>query len=237
MLQFANSVPEEPQKTESTPFLLRVPPGYFQCSRAIATLKKFQGLIYHREGWRPLFGSPTFFVPPIETLLPPNTPESARPTIIQQEISKLIVPVHLILNDAGVFTRWLYKSRKQLPLLFSTDPPPEQEKREYDIIRQYFELPHSLENFQIVTRTLDQGIGVFEMRKRTAFWEMFNPLYWFSLALRAPLWVFYRAGFSPSQKFYETLIRTLFAAALILLLIRFGILDWQDFASWLRKFF
>jgi hypothetical protein len=228
-------VQEEDQKTESTPFLLRVPPGYFQCKRAIRILKTFQGLVYHREGWRPLPGSPTYFIPALETLIPSDTPESAKSAMIQQEISKLIVPVHVILNDAGVFTRWLYRSRKQAPLPFSTSPSPEQEKREYDIIRQYFELPQSLENFEIIVRTLNQGIGVFEMRERAAFWEIFNPLYWFSLILRAPLWVFYRAGFSPSQRFYEGFIKTVFGAVLILLLIHYGTLGWDDFTSWLVK--
>ena len=75
----------------------------------------------------------------------------------------------------------------------------------------------SFETFKAVIHVTDQGIGAYELRKKTAFWEILNPALWIAHLIRLPIWIINRAGFSPSQKFYESLIKTL-----MLIILSFG---------------
>jgi hypothetical protein len=47
----------------------------------------------------------------------------------------------------------------------------------------------------------------------------------------APVWIFRRAGFHPSQKFFEDVMKIMFTVASGLIAIYFGLLTWKQLAS------
>jgi hypothetical protein len=180
-------------------------------------------------------------VPPLEELLPPNTPATHYPQSIDREINKLLGAVSFFLREAGVQTSFVQKREKARSPFQSEPKEREIETISYDVILQYFYSGtmkiSAFETFKAVIHVTDQGIGAYEFRKKAAFWEIFNPAIWIAHLIRLPMWILHRAGFAPSQKFYESFIKTLVLVILGVCAVRVGLLTWKDlmphFLKWL----
>ncbi|MGH7782273.1 MAG: hypothetical protein ACREO5_00290 [Candidatus Binatia bacterium] len=212
-----------------------LPLGYFACRKRITLFKDFQDLIRHRARW----GLDIPFARPIERFIPRDTKPEYRYIFIDRAINKLVLSVSVLLKQAGVNTVYVYSQPKpQYP--FNFEPKlPEVEKTRYDIILQYFDIEKTdvgkKANFDAVMRALDQGIGAYEFRKKTAFWEIFNPAMWCAHLIRLPMWILQRSGFAPSQKFYEGFIKALILIILGSIAVRFGLITWKDLTTHLFK--
>jgi hypothetical protein len=229
----------EPQaQTESSPPSTSppvIPFGYFECKKRIALLQRFQDLLRYHE----LLHPDPATVPPVTSLIPLGTkPEHERQTI-EREINKLLMPVSHVLRVAGVQTS--FTNRRQKPRYpFELHPKePEIETINFDVILQYFYVENLKvsrnDTFQAMIRVTDQGIGCYEYRQANAFKDLFNPAIWIAHLIRLPMWILQRAGFAPSQKFYESFIKTLVALIFMLILIRLGVLGWKDLITLLPK--
>jgi hypothetical protein len=212
-----------------------IPFGYFKCRKRISLLNKFQNLIRHRERWP----GDLLFAAPLATLIPEGTKPEYEFRIINHEITKLLLPVSFFVHDAGVNTLYTYKKQK-LSLPFQLHPEkPEFEVIQVDVIQHYFDIDDRSINrrtiVDIVMRVLDQSIGAYELRKEAAFWELFNPAVWCANLIHLPMWILTRAGFAPSQKFYEQFIKALMIIILGAIAARLGLVTWKDLVSHLLR--
>ena len=103
-----------------------------------------------------------------------------------------------------------------------------------DLVLDIFQLPHRLDAkiYDMLISTIDRGIGFYEIRKRTAFFELFSPLTWIAFIFRIPLIIIQRAGLSseeegPTQilQFYKWVVRFVILIILILIAKMLGIAD------------
>jgi hypothetical protein len=212
-----------------------IPFGYFRCKKRIALLQRFQCLLRHYE----FLHTDPATVPPLATLLPPNTKPENQRQALEREINKSLMPVSLILRDAGVQTSFTHCRQKSQDPFQLHPKAPEIETIHFDVILQYFYVGNMKisrnDNFQAVIRVTDQAVGCYEYRQANAFKEIFNPAIWIAHLIRLPIWILQRAGFAPNQKFYEGFIKTLVALIFMLLLIHYGILSWNDLTTLLPK--
>lgn len=222
--------PTQPENPEPPP----LPLGYFQCKKRIETLQRFQNLLRYHE-----YVTTDPQLPPLASLLPPGTKPEYEKQAIDRELNKLFVPVSLFVRQAGVptsFTNRRQKSQARFQLEYKE---PEIETQHFDVIRDYFYVENLKisrnETFKAAVRVTDQAIGSYEFRKAIATKEFLNPAIWIAHLLRLPIWILYRAGFAPSQKFYETFIKTMMSLIFILTLIHYGILGWKDLTKLLPK--
>jgi len=231
---------DEPKSPKPRVFL--PPPGFFSCKRRVEILKRYQNLIRHRERWAPEME----FTTPIEKDIPdikPTTDPYHRMMLIEREISRLVVPVHHMLNQVGICTAVV---RTPLdPLAPADDAKP---SRSYDIIADYFHLQSigtgQQRNFELLMRMLEQGIGAYQMRQERAFRDLFNPLFWVAMVVRSPIWVLERAGVAHDEQMrtlivgiYGRLIYSLIIILLGLAIVRQGILTWKDVVPLILKHF
>lgn len=221
---------ESPPRTSPLSF---PPPGYFSCKRRIQILKRYQNIIRHRERWAPEMR----FATPLERDIPAitNADPLHRRMLIDREVSRLAVAVHHMLHEVGVPTRI---TRTVRDLNLSGEGQRQFREEQNDIISDYFDL-QSDENhqhiFELIIRTLEEGIGVYEMRKERAFWELFNPLFWAAMLVRAPVWILQRAGLAGDEQMrslilgiYGKLMYVLLLLGLAFLVVRQGILTWKE---------
>jgi len=191
MLQMAD---ESDQKHMEGPLVAQPWPGYWRTREKIARARRFQDLIRHKERW----GTDIDRAAPIEELIP-GVDKNEAMLRLDEEIEKL---QHLVFWDlsqyTGARTRVLWR-----------DPYGVNDEKEesYDLILDYFRLPRPAgkehKAFEAVMQCLNNGIGVLEARKKRAFWEMFNPLFWIAWFIRLPITVMERAGFGRNPKSQE----------------------------------
>jgi len=217
------------------PVFLQPWPGYWRTHGFIKRAKRLQDLIRHRERW----ATEIELAQPLEDLFPGMDRVEASQHI-EEEIGKLQQVVYWDLNRfAMVNTGVLYKDR------YAVEGEPD---RKYDLILDYFRLPRrngeAHQPFEAVMRILNNGIGVFEARKKWAFWEMFNPIHWLAFIIRLPITVMKRAGFGPHNKRsqemmvggYAKFVRILMIAILVLVALKYGItVPWKDLWEWLLR--
>src|SRR5574341_1540963 len=196
-------------------------PTYFECKRILKRLKRFQGLIAHKE----VYANNMQFAPPIEELLP-NVPEQNRHIAIDREINRLIPLVSNYLYIAGIPTGITGEQTK-----YDKNMEEKIIKREYDLVENYFELLHQASGHphDMLSNSLERAIGYYEVRKERAFIELFNPLTWIALILRAPDYIRYRAGLtnektnSITEKMFLWGIKILFGIILLFIAAKLGI--------------
>jgi len=80
--------------------------------------------------------------------------------------------------------------------------------------------------------TIDRGIGFYETRKRTAFFELFSPITWIAFIFRIPLVIIQRAGLSSEEEgasyilqIYKFAVYSVILLILILIAKMLGIED------------
>ena len=121
--------------------------------------------------------------------------------------------------------------------------------REYDVITDYFRPPRPVNKphhaYETVMHVLNNAIGVFEARKKRAFWEMFNPVTWAAFFIRLPITIMERAGFGGNRKSqellvgaYATFVKAVMAAILVLVLVKLGVtIPWDEIVKAAVRFF
>lgn len=180
--------PDEPAPT-ARPRQQRLTTGYFECTRRIERLKKFQDLIRHKER----YAGHLEFARPLEELIGKHENVLA-PLVLDREINRLIPIVHSYLLAIGLGLALTLR----IPVEDYNDSGQlihRMTERKLDLIRSYFDLPHSQYTYEKIMGLLDQGIGFYEARSQRAFWELFNPLIWLAWILKTPLFVLEHAGF------------------------------------------
>ena len=178
------------------------PPGYWRAKARLERLKKFQGLIRHKERW----GDETAFARPLRELAPGAEDPRLRDTILDREINRMIPLVYQHLQDAGVSTLIEHIEReprydKEKGMIVD-----DEKSRKHDVIRGYFYLPRdvrSREVFNMVMACLEQGIGIYEFRRKAALWELLNPVTWCAAVVRFPVTVLERAGLGQDPRMHE----------------------------------
>lgn len=207
------------------------PPGYFACKTIIKDLQKFQDLVRHHQRRAHQIG----FARPLPELIPglkekdPSTPE-----LIKREINRLIPIVRRYLKVAGIEHQiQIRHTQEQREYDFEKNIPKFIAKeRQYDLIRDYFEIPHSGASFDLVMSALDRGIGYYSDRQKWALIEMFNPIFWIAFTLRIPFLVLQFAGIETEGKIlagiYGFLIKTIMMLILVLIAAKLGIsIPWE----------
>jgi hypothetical protein len=166
------------------------PLTYWQCRRLIGWLKRFQGLVIHREKW----GIYMQDAAPIEELLP-GVDENERWRIIDREINRLVPLVSFALNRIYISTQVTltdYASEVKEGQLAK-----KQINRTYSLIDNYFELPRGNRRqdcFRLLMQALERGVGGLEEEKRTAVRMAFSPISWLAWVVEIPIRVLERAG-------------------------------------------
>ena len=206
------------------------PFGVAYCERALARIKKLQGLIQNDRKW----SYETPFRPPIESLLPPGTPKDQHYEMTKKEIARLAPLVHRYLVWAGVPTVFEFESRVRNP---QTNQPEEQT---WDVIGDYPNLPSDESSaviYRAIQQALDGGIGIYDAMLERARARRWNPLFWVAMLLRAPLTVLDYAGLTDDKtrpgivKGYGWVVRILFLIVLGLIATRLGISGWTKLIS------
>jgi hypothetical protein len=164
--------------------------------------------------------------------------------LIDREINRLIPMVHGYLNVVNVNT--IYTQTSQRRDFDESERPASQEtERHFDAVVDYFNISQmpgmrAGQEFELLLGLTDRGIGIYESRLKVARREMFNPLIWIAGLLRAPLYVFERAGFDESpgavqsavMQIYAWSVRFLFVAILVLAAAKLGIsIPWGQIAT------
>ncbi len=205
-------------------------PTYFQCKRVIDRLYRLQDLIRHHQP----SSHEIVFARPIDRLLPKGVKKEHEYQSIEHEIAGLLQLAHSYLLAVGVETEIV----KEEPEIDIGDGLKRKKiERKLDLIGNYFALERMGDPrvFDTVLRTLGAGIGVYEVMKRTAFWNLFNPLAWIAGLFRIPVTIMERAAMpDKADASWAVKIFGWAAGGLVLLIlafcaIRLGYsLDWQD---------
>ena len=200
-------------------------PTYFQCKRVIDRLSRLQDLIRHHQP----SSHEIPFARPIERLLPKGVKKEHQHQAIEHEIARLLQLAHSYLVAAGVGTEAV---KDELEIDISDGLKREKIEKKLDLIGNYFELERTRDPrvFDTVLRTLGAGIGVYNARKRTAFWDLFNPLAWIAGLFRIPVTIMERAAMPDKA----VTIYGWAAGGLVLLILAFCTIklgysvDWRD---------
>lgn len=162
---------------------------------------------------------------PLEELIPRDTKPEHYHLAIDAAINELIPLIHRDLTIAGVSTEFEFTGNPEW------DPERKRVvhgKRYLDVIDNYFEIPHpsTASSFNVVLSVIQRGVGVYEARKRRAFWENLNPLRWLAGLLRVPIFVLEEAGYlTPQSKpWVLSVLKIAFPIALavaVLVLVKF----------------
>ncbi len=165
-------------------------PSYWECNKCLRWLKRFQGLLIHRDNW----GLYAQDAPPLDRLLP-GVAEKDKYRAIEREINKLVPLVSSVLDAVEIsaaVTHSQYEHDLAQPGL-----PLKEVKRTYDLIDEYFELPRgeqSQEFFTMIMHTLDRAVGGFEEYRRMSVRRMCNPIWLTAAVVSIPIKVLVRAG-------------------------------------------
>ena len=222
----------EPQKNEPKAQLLyQPPPGYFTIRRMLKRAQRLQDVIRHKERW----GNDVDFAEPLEKLFPKYKNEKDKAYMrLDEEIGKLQPVVFYDLTqvmhlNTGVTWKSRYAKEGEKP-------------KQYDLILDYFRLPQAEnphDSYDSVMKILTNGIGMYEARKKRAFWEMFNPIHWIAYIIRLPILVMMRAGFGSQEMIvgiYGKTIRILLLAILVFLALKYGIeVQWKEIWTWVLR--
>jgi hypothetical protein len=221
---------------------IRLTTGYFECTKRIERLKRFQNLLRHREKWAHQFN----FAPPLSRLIPELSkpvPDAERsdilgnlspeqinamrePVLIDREINRLIPMVHAYLNAVYIDTIYTHTSRLREFDESQGRPVNRDTARDFDAVLDYFNLNETpgfersrqLE-FELLIGLAERGIGMYEARRQVAKHEMVNPLTWIAAVLRAPLFVLERAGFDESPGAVQSVVVQAYAWFVRLLIV------------------
>ena len=221
---------ESKQKAER-PLFGQPWPGYFHVRRMIRRAKRFQDLVRHRERW----SGDVDRAAPLEKLVKGCGNAATHEAIqrIKEEIEKA---QHVVFLDLRGSTPVRTSVRWRDPYAAEGEDP----EKAYDLILDYFRLPrrsgYEHETFEEVMRCLNNGVGFLEARKRRAFWEMFNPIFWVAWLLRLPITVMERAGFGGSAKGQEMMaagyvrfVKIAVGVILILACLKLGVeVPWRE---------
>jgi hypothetical protein len=165
--------------------------------------------------------------------------------VIDQQIGRLQPVVRSYLLQVGVFTDILI-----------TEPAWDRERQKetrdalgrWDAVRDYFNQPAdgvrgskiSQGWFEHLMNLIEQGVGMYEARRASAWREKFNPLTWIAGVLKAPAFVLERAGLlgqgrSKLLELYLWIVRLLFLLGLIFAAAKLGLsVPWQQVAALLH---
>jgi hypothetical protein len=154
------------------------PAGFFASRATIKRFLRFRALVIQREHWATHIN----VARPLEELIPRDTKPEHYHLAIDAAINELI---HRDLTIAGVSTEFEFTGNPEW------DPERKRVvhgKGYLDVIDKYFEIPHpsTTSSFNVVLSVIQRGVGVYEARKRRAFWENLNPLRWLAGLLRVP---------------------------------------------------
>jgi hypothetical protein len=205
------------------------PPGYLACNRVIERLRRFQDLVRHDQRWAHQIEQAR----PLGQLIPPNLPEHQKHLAIEKELNRIIPLVARDMDRAGISTgiTWTtkeeeYDFEKSVPRFFD-------KKHTADLVSGYFELPKGSrmrgQTFDMLLRSVDQAIGVYEHLRTYAIHRKFNPLHWAAFVLSIPVQVLELAGLDgaevPSKLVtaYGWALRIVFLGAAALAATYFGI--------------
>jgi len=208
---------EEETKGSSSPSPPRL--SYFEYKRTLKRLERFQNLIAHRGNC----AINLQLVPPIEQLLP-KIPEQNRHSMIDREIKRLMFVVHHDFSTTNISTTLIYR-------------PVTGVETKYDLVLDYFDLlgSQNIDGHASLMLLLENCIGIFQDRKRKAFSELFNPLTWLALGMRAPISILEKAGLADDNtrslvvKMYSRIMQTLMFLIIAFLATKLGVsIQWQD---------
>jgi len=199
------------------------PPGFFECRRAIESLKRFQNLARHHI---PIYPDREF-APKLSELLPPGTKREHEQGVIEQQINRLTLVVGDHLRRAGI------------DAAVTVD---EWETRTDDLVAGYLELTRGqggYETQRMLMALLESALGFYEARKKAALREMFNPLNWIAGLLRIPIAILERAGVEEASSWIVKAYAWMLRIGLLLLVIfgaaKLGIsIPWKEVAGLFR---
>lgn len=197
-----------------------IPPGYLECKGIIKRLEIFKNLVLH---YCPLADYDKYYTTPLKKLISGDFSEEMIFSKIKERISRLIP---LVSDD-------LFYGKINVNILSTRSKLGKKVVKVFDIISDIYKYLNgaSSRSYDVVTDTLNQGIGYYENAKRRAFWELFNPISWIAFILRIPLLVIQKTvgEFSDEEvaskflKFYVWLLRIIILAVLAFLAAKLGI--------------
>jgi len=210
-----------------------VPSGYFASRRILYDLKSFRDLILH---YIPFVGYEEQASRPLEEILPGDVKStSEKHRTLKQKINELIPIVRMHFTNAGIER----EISVRLP-----EPGGKKERREYDLISHFFELPHdpSATYYEMLLSVIDRAIGFYEQIKRAVFRDLFNPIFWVACIFRIPLLIIQKMGMVSTKeaasqifKIYIWMIRILVGFILIFIATKLGIsINWAKIINLIK---
>lgn len=219
---------------EKTPRIEPPPPSYWSCKNRLNILRRYQDIVRHKEGW----AHDIEHACPLEELIPEAKSATDRFILFDREINRLTPLVHWALNEVGVLTGIV--SIRREPSLGEHGVIEREVTEKHDIILDYLDLGHQQRTYELLMRSLERGIGIYQSRMKIAYRELFNPIVWFAYLIRIPIAVMEHAGISPTERlvagFYSVVIRILMFLVLLFTAIKLGIsIPWADLANLISK--
>jgi hypothetical protein len=119
-----------------------------------------------------------------------------------------------------------------------------EKEQKFDIISDYLRICRNDTDaqhlFEVMMTTLEEGIGVYQLREQRAWRELFFPTVWLAYIIRLPITVLQRAGIRPSDKLvtdiYGRLIQAGTLILIVLLSIKLGVtIPWERLITYFVK--
>jgi len=161
---------KDDRRPERLPYRFRYP-GYFLCKRKLERLRIFQNLIRHKARWAREYQ----FASPLEKLMPDVTDPAKIHVELDHMLNRLIPHVAADLSVAGV-RLWVTHSEEEIRYNEQGELIRQDVERRYHLIADCDQLLRHAENSHLLMAALEQGIGVYQERQRSAWWEVFNPV-------------------------------------------------------------
>jgi hypothetical protein len=211
------------------PFHMRRP-SYFRCRRVLEDLHLFQDLVRHH--WR--MPDHLTAARPLRDLLPPGTREDQHQLMMEQRINRLIPLVTEDMSVAGMKNEIIYEHSE--PKRVAGHFEYNEKEEVFDVIEDYFDLPHRRDSFDAVMASVERTIGIYEDAKKTALLRTFNPLNWLAILIRLPLTIMERAGLAEDPQthskvasVYTWILKITMLILLLLLASKLGLsIKWSD---------
>lgn len=229
-----------PDTQKEVPKTIHRPPvNYWSCKARIAALRKYQDLVRHRYRIRPDIG----FAAKLEDLIGPFHDQMEATHLVDREIARLSAPVFHILNDVGISTVVTFSHPE--PRFNKGAVTSVIKKEDSDLIATLLENDTSSVRgqtaFRLLMTYLEEGIGMYELRLKIAFREIFYPTVWLAYVVRLPLTTLERAGIQPSEtlvtRIYGTVIQVLMLIVIVLLSLKLGFtVPWEKIIDFVFKF-
>lgn len=208
-----------------------IPLGYFASRTILRELRDFRDLALY---YIPFAGYSERASRPLEEIISEDI-KSARidHDVIKQKIDESIPIIKRHLSYAGIQTRIISQEREPGGLNMI--------EKEYDLISDLFQLPvRSRANmYDMLISTIDRGIGFYKRRKRYAFRQLYNPIFWAAYVFRIPLLIIHMMGLVSTEeaasrmlKVYIWLFRIVFFVILVVIATKLGIsINWVKILS------